>query len=1231
MILSLRILAKGVQSKTLTEKAMKTNNKYILLLLTLICSGCADFVDLQPSLPNDADNEIIISGSIDQEYVTRANDGGFSNGDAIGVYIVNYEGGLPGNLKAQGNHADNMKFEYSEDDNDWNGEAKIYWKDESTPVDAYSYYPFAERVNDVSVYAFEVSKQQDKTDHFTGMTGYEASDFLWAKASGVEPGKIIHLLHNHMMASVQVTLVEGEGFGDSWEKTDKEVTIDNTITKTHIDISTGRVRVNENADPSTIYPYNAGNNYRAIVAPQTVDVGITLLTISIGADSYQFKRESAMKYSPSMLHRFVIKVDKKPEGDYAFTLVNESITPWENDEVGHNASTKAYTIVNCAEPGTLEAITKGAGMDTNRIEYLKLTGTMNQIDFDFFNNHFRGLLALNLKELRTKDIHITNWVYGSREGWGIYNDGRLITNQDTFDDALPCNILSEWFSGGNSPCHAPRLNHIDLPDNCKYIGVEALSFLPLSGTLTIPEGVTWIGEGCIGNYGSNSHHITVLNLPSTLEYVGGDAFHGCEFTNELLLPDNIKYIGDNAFSNCYNTSGEARIPKGLKYLGDMAFSGTPLTGTVVFPAGMKRIPNSFNKTKITGIHIPEGAEEIADCAFGGIGYNGQFENYGSELRGDIHLPNSIKKIGRGAFAGSKISHINIPTSLEIIPRDMLNGCIYLMDSIVIPENVRRINQGAFLNCKNLQYIRIPSGMEVIGGDDSDASWWTDPTFAGCYSLEELRCDALEPPTLINDPFSGMGEQLHKDNFTLVVPEQSVGLYQNAQWWSEFKRIAPYHNLVFRPQIAKVLNKGGKRDVILNADAGKKWKVVECPNWLHISASSGEGKSTLSITIDAMPHGSANRSGAIKVQLEGTEYTTTFSVKQFDYIYDEDQSYAIHEHSVGKRGVNLVIIGDGYDAEDISNGTYLTDMQEAAERFFDLEPYKTYKPYFNVYTAFAMSYESGIGSVNYLRNTKFSTSYGNWSYDSRISCSADAAAIYCVDNTPVQETEINMMTCILVANGNAYDGVTVMYDNGTSVAICPKSDCDYPNDWRGLIQHEAGGHAFAKLADEYIYHNSSILECGCICCSHLPGLIDMHSKGWGLNLSKSSKNYEINWKHMLSDRRVNDIVDVWEGGYFHARGVYRSEYNSVMNNNVPYMSTWSRELAVRRIMEYAGESYDYEQFISKDSREWGRDFTIGSRSYGNTSIVSSVQGCAPIMVKGAPKRKYSGKRTHNHKH
>lgn len=377
--------------------------------------------------------------------------------------------------------------------------------------------------------------------------------------------------------------------------------------------------------------------------------------------------------------------------------------------------------------------------------------------------------------------------------------------------------------------------------------------------------------------------------------------------------------------------------------------------------------------------------------------------------------------------------------------------------------------------------------------------------------------------------------------------------------------------------------------------------IECPDWLHISATSGVGKSTMTISIDEMAHGSANRRGEIKVQLDGTDYTTSFSVSQFDYEYDEDQSFTLQEHTLGKKGVNIVIVGDGYDAEDIATGSYLTDMHEAAERFFDLEPFKTYSNYFSVYSAFAMSYESGIGSVNYFRNPKFNTVYGNMSFDSRISCDSDYVAYYCLDNTPVKEEDFDTLTCILVANSNGYDGLTYMFDNGTSVAICPKSDLDYPNDWRGTIQHEANGHGFTKLADEYIYHDQTIATCKCPCCKHLPELRWMHANGCGLNLSISSKNADVHWSHMLRDHRVNDIVDIWEGGHYHSRGVFRSEYNSVMNNNVAYMSTWCRELAVRRIMEYAGETFDYEEFIAKDSCEWGRYFTIGSRASADRAL------------------------------
>ena len=61
--------------------------------------------------------------------------------------------------------------------------------------------------------------------------------------------------------------------------------------------------------------------------------------------------------------------------------------------------------------------------------------------------------------------------------------------------------------------------------------------------------------------------------------------------------------------------------------------------------------------------------------------------------------------------------------------------------------------------------------------------------------------------------------------------------------------------------------------------------------------------------------------------------------------------------------------------------------------------------------------------------------------------------------------------VLVENTTEYGGITYMYGDGTALACCPKSADAYPYDFRGIVQHEAGGHGFGKLADEYIYHNA----------------------------------------------------------------------------------------------------------------------------------------------------------------
>ena len=74
--------------------------------------------------------------------------------------------------------------------------------------------------------------------------------------------------------------------------------------------------------------------------------------------------------------------------------------------------------------------------------------------------------------------------------------------------------------------------------------------------------------------------------------------------------------------------------------------------------------------------------------------------------------------------------------------------------------------------------------------------------------------------------------------------------------------------------------------------------------------------------------------------------------------------------------------------------------------------------------------------------------------------------------------------------------------------------------------------------------------------------------------------------MIFDPQYSSYVEMYEGGFFHERGVYRSEPNSCMNNNIPYYSAISRQAIVERIMEYAGEEFTFEQFKAKDSDEIG---------------------------------------------
>ena len=1146
-------------------------NSYIFTVVLVLCmmlAACSDSLFDEAGGKLNSEDRIQLSGDITQLSVTRVNDSGFCDGDVMGVYVVDYEGGTPGTLKPSGNRGDNVRHTYEEASNHWNSAYDLFWKDKHTHIDVYGYYPFAnpESIDD---YQFEVQKDQSKISEDGEMGGYEASDFLWGKVGDVAPTtNVIRLPLSHRMSNARVTLIQGSGFAEGeWANTEKIVLAPNLVRKASINLANGEVKPAGSVESTATIPSRVGDEWRTIVVPQTLKASTTLFSITIGGVPYKFAKNEALTYVAGKMMNFGIKVDKKAaSGQYKLTLVSESITPWENDLVSHDATAKEYVIVNSTAGHLKEAIA-AANKDYTRIKNLKITGEINAQDFYFMKDSMDYLAALNLKEV------IIRGGQGSIEDYNDYE------------------IPSEAMNGKKS------LNLIVLPDKLTKIGIAAFADNQnLTGSLIIPEGVTEIKIGAFYDCRSMNGE---LSLPSTLKYIGtgiekwwfGGTFTYCGFNSKLILPNNLECIaGFNTFANCEGLYGELRLPEKLTEISDGAFAYCRnLTGGLTIPQGVHKIPNmafaccnNLNGT----LTLHDGISSIGESAFSE-----------TALKGELKLPKNLTVISQNAFNQCDFSgELVLPKSIRSIGNTAFKNNWRLMGNVEFPEGMQSIGEEAFINCRMLEGLIFPESLESIRNN----------AFNGCYGINSIVCKSESPAHLYNSVFDGVA----KDNFTLEVPESAVQQYQAASGWCDFKRIAAHHELVCRPSVACALSTQHKQKLVINAEG--EWEVASKPSWCEVSPASGNKKTEVTLTIKGMAITSGNREGKVVFRLKNKDYTHECSVSQYGYKYGEDEWITLQKATKGRKGgINIVLLGDGYNAKDIADGDYLKHIKQEVEHFFGIEPYKTYRNYFNVYTAIPLSTESGVGTVNTIRYNRFSTTFTGG-----VGLKADYDEIfsYALGAPTVNKDNLKETLIIIVPNSTDYGGICQMWPDGSAIAFCPLSTYGYPLDTRGVVQHEAGGHGFGKLGDEYIYHNAFIDACSCTCCGHVMEFNSAKSLGWYDNLSLTGKMHNVGWSHLIFDDRYSDIVDVYEGGYMHNRGVFRSEQNSCMNNDIPYYSTISRESIVKRIKRYAGETFSFEEFVKYDKRDAG-DVTRGVNT--DNKLNAHTYQHTPVIHKGSP--------------
>jgi len=220
-------------------------------------------------------------------------------------------------------------------------------------------------------------------------------------------------------------------------------------------------------------------------------------------------------------------------------------------------------------------------------------------------------------------------------------------------------------------------------------------------------------------------------------------------------------------------------------------------------------------------------------------------------------------------------------------------------------------------------------------------------------------------------------------------------------------------------------------------------------------------------------------------------------------------------------LNIVVLGDGYTSNQLY-AAYQADVTNIVLNYLlTVEPYRSYQPYFNVFSISAASLESG---ADHPETGTYKDTYFNSTFDSygivRLLTVQDSSRVYNLCNQFVPDYDI----IIVIVNDSTYGG------SGGAFAVTSVNSTS-PQ----ITVHELG-HSFGSLVDEYDYAT--------------PGYYPYEA----VNCTAQTNRQLIKWTVWIdsatpvptpNDPSYDGQVGLFEGCMYTTTGWYRPHYNSCM--------------------------------------------------------------------------------------
>jgi hypothetical protein len=242
-------------------------------------------------------------------------------------------------------------------------------------------------------------------------------------------------------------------------------------------------------------------------------------------------------------------------------------------------------------------------------------------------------------------------------------------------------------------------------------------------------------------------------------------------------------------------------------------------------------------------------------------------------------------------------------------------------------------------------------------------------------------------------------------------------------------------------------------------------------------------------------------------------------------------------------VDIVLLGDGYSAADIANGTYEQHVELFLTRVMGQEPYQEYQNYFNVWRVDVTSAESGSDhpESGIYRNTALDSAY-NCGGIQRLICVNTSKVYSVLANSGVAANARDMI--IVLVNDPAYGG------SGGPIAVASTN-----TSAAEIILHEEG-HSFALLADEYGGPPPPACDPAEPSAVNVTAQTDRASIKWGAWIDPATP--------VPTTGTSAGIPGLYQGARYCDQGLYRSTYNSKMRSLGRPFDAINAEQHVRRI-------------------------------------------------------------------